>query len=112
MKRQSSGSTQSFSLAQQKQHVGFDQETAIKILDIFVLWVQQEDETGQVMQQILAEKKSLEVIFSLYMYPKKPSSSVSSLLSFFISLNRMLLSSDLVVQALILPVNQNLITHL
>ena len=57
------------------------------------------------MQQILAEKKSLEVIFSLYMSPKKPSASVTSLLSFFISLNRMLLSSDLVVQALLLPVN-------
>ena len=64
------------------------------------------------MQQILAEKKSLEVIFSLYMSPNKPSQSVSSLLSFFISLNRMLLSSDLVVQALLLPINQNLVTQM
>ena len=64
------------------------------------------------MQQILAEKKSLEVIFSLYMSPNKSSQSVSSLLSFFISLNRMLLSSDLVVQALLLPINQNLITQM
>ena len=77
-----------------------------------MLWVQQEDETGHVMQQILAEKKSLEVIFSLYMSPNKSSQSVSSLLSFFISLNRMLLSSDLVVQALLLPINQNLITQM
>ena len=77
-----------------------------------MLWVQQEDQTGQVMQQILAEKQSLEVLFSLYMSPQKPSQSVSSLLSFFISLNRMLLSSDLVIQALLSPINTNLVTHL
>ena len=77
-----------------------------------MLWVQQEDQTGQVMQQILAERQSLEVIFGLYMSPRKPSQSVSSLLSFFISLNRMLLSSDLVTQALLSPVNTSLLTHL
>ena len=60
------------------------------------------------MQEILAEQQSLEVIFSLIAQPRRQKSV--AILSFFNALNRILLASDRVIEALLNHVH--LIVHL
>lgn len=67
-------------------------------MEIFVDWVQSEDQKSHKVENFLAQKSSLETIFNVFVSPVKR--NPTELLTFLISLHKMLLASDLLVETL------------
>lgn len=67
-------------------------------MEIFVEWIQREDSKSRKVENFLAQKSSLEIIFNVFISPVKR--NPTELLSFLISLHKILLASDLLVEML------------